>query len=79
MVTAQELKALMSAQPFVPFRICMSDGKTYEVPNHDVMLVNRNTVFIGVSLDADDIAERTVICAILHIARIEHNIPAKAA
>jgi hypothetical protein len=79
MVTALELKARLTARPFVPFRICMSDGKTYDITNHDMMWVTRNAVYIGVILDADDIAERTVQGAILHITRVEDNIPAKAA
>ena len=57
----------------------MSDGKTYDITNHDMMWVTRNAVIIGVTLDSDGIAERTVQCSILHITRIEDNIPAKAA
>jgi len=69
----------MNAQPFVPFRVCISDGKTYDITNHDMLMVTRNSVYIGVTLDADEIAERLVQCSILHITRIEDNIPAKAA
>jgi len=79
MITALELKARMNAQPFVPFRVCMSDGKPYDITNHDMMFVARNAVYIGVTLDADDIADRLIQCAILHITRIEDIIPAKAA
>jgi hypothetical protein len=79
MITASELKARMIAQPFVPFRICLSDGKTYDITNHDMMFMSRNSVYIGVALDAEDIAERLVQCAILHITRVEDNIPANAA
>ena len=49
----------------------MSDGKTYDITNHDMMLLTRNSVYIGVAQDADDIAERLVQCAILHITSIE--------
>ena len=79
MITASELKVRMNAQPFVPFRVCMSDGKTYDITNHDMMLVTRNSVLVGVTLDPDEIAERFVQCALLHITRIEDNIQAKAA
>jgi hypothetical protein len=43
-----------------------------------MMLLNRNALYIGIGSDADEIAERTVQCAILHITRIEDNIPAAA-
>jgi len=79
MINASELKARMTAQPFVPFRVCMSDGKTYDITNHDMMWVTRNAAYIGVTLDAEDIAERSVQCSILHITRIEDNIQVKAA
>jgi len=78
MITANELKARMIAQPFIPFRICMSDGKTYDITNHDMMWVTRNAAYVGTTLAADDIADRAVMCAILHITRIEDNIPAEA-
>jgi hypothetical protein len=79
MITASELKARVTANPFVPFRICMSDGKTYDITNHDMIWVTRNAALIGVSLGPEDIAERFVQCAILHITRIEDNLPANAA
>ncbi len=69
----------MTAQPFRPFRVCMSDETTYDVTNHDMAWVTRNAIYVGVSLDSDEIVERSVQCAILHITRIEDNIPAKAA
>ena len=79
MITATELKARMTANPFVPFRICMSDGKTYDITNHDALLVTRNAAIVGVSHGPEDIAERYATCAILHITRIEDNITAGAA
>ena len=57
----------------------MSDGKTYDIASHDAMLVTRNAAIVGVSLGPEDIAERYAACAILHITRIEDNIPAGAA
>jgi hypothetical protein len=78
MITALELKARKTAQPFVPFRIRMSDGKTYEITNHEMVFVTRNAAIVGVSTGPDDVAERYATCAILHITRLEDNIPAPA-
>jgi hypothetical protein len=36
MITAIELKERMHAQPFKPFRLCLSDGKKYDINNHDM-------------------------------------------
>jgi hypothetical protein len=71
MTTALQLKERMDAHPFKPFRICVSDGKTYDITNHDMMFVKRNSVLIGTDLDANSIGERFVECAIIHITRLE--------
>jgi len=54
MITAIELKERMHAQPFKPFRLCLSDGKTYDINNHDMAWVIRGTVYVGLNLDAND-------------------------
>jgi hypothetical protein len=77
-ISAWELKERMDAQPFKPFRICMSDGKSYEFTNHDAMFVKRNAVLIGIDPDSNSIAERLVECALIHITRVE-DIPAAQA
>ena len=79
MINAIELKQRMEAQPFKSFRICMTGGKTYDITNHDMMFLNRNTVYVGINLDANDMAEYMVQCAIIHITRIEDIASAKAA
>ena len=61
----------MTANPFRPFRIHLSDGSHYDVANHDAAFVEQNTFDIGVNLDADGIAERLVRCSILHIVKLE--------
>jgi hypothetical protein len=78
-ITALELKQRMDAQPFKPFRICMTDGKTYDITNHDMMFVKRNAVMIGINFDADSIAERLAECAIIHITRVEDIATTQAA
>ena len=62
MLTAKELK---------PFTIHTSDGTRYEITNHDMVLVGRNAIQIGVGRDQEGIVERIVRCAILRITRIE--------
>jgi hypothetical protein len=78
MISAIELKRRMEAQPFKPFRVCITDGKTYDITNHDSMFVKRNVVEIGIDVDADSLAERFVECAIIHITRIEDIVTAQA-
>ena len=76
MFSAKDIKELMDAKPFRPFKVYLSDGSSYEVNNHDMAFVTKNNVEIGLHLDPDGIAERTVKCDILHISRIEELQPA---
>ena len=71
MITVTELKERMQENPFRPFRIHTSDGKAYDVTNHDMMFIKRNGVEIALDLDSNSVAERFAKCAILHITCIE--------
>ncbi|HEX3716575.1 MAG TPA: hypothetical protein VH595_01295 [Verrucomicrobiae bacterium] len=57
----------------------MSDGRTFEAPNHDVALVKKNTIEVGTNLDANSWAQKYFECAILHITSIEDIPSAQAA
>jgi hypothetical protein len=71
MFNAEQIRELLTAKDFKPFRLCLSDGTTFEITNHDMALVSRNSVDIGVNPDPKGIAERFVRCAIIHITRLE--------
>ena len=74
MITAMQLRERMNENPFRPFRITLSDGRVFNVPNHDVAFVKRNSIEIGINLDSRSFAQKYVNCAILHITSIE-DIP----
>jgi hypothetical protein len=79
MLTALHFKERLNQNPFKPFRIHMSDGKSYDVTNHDVAMVKRHAIEVGIDPDKDSIAGHFVECAILHITRIEDIVTGKAA
>ena len=79
MITAMQLRERMNENPFRPFRITLSDGRSFTVPNHDVALVKRNTIEIGIELDSRSFAQKYVECTILHITSIEDIPTAQAA
>lgn len=49
----------------------MTDGSIYDVPNHDAAFVTQSKIEIGLDLNKDGIARRSVHCAILHITQVE--------
>jgi hypothetical protein len=71
MITAKQIRELLQARPFKPFRICMSDGTHYDITNHDMAFVGKNTVEIGLNLDPDGFAEYFARCSLLHITKLE--------
>ena len=71
MITAKQLRELLRAKPFKPFRICLSDGTHHDITNHDMAWVTRNSVEVGLNVDPDGFAEYVVRCYILHITKLE--------
>ena len=71
MITAKQIRGLLEARPFRPFRICLSDGSHYNITNHDMAFVMKNTVEVGLNPDSDGFAEYAARCAILHITKLE--------
>lgn len=71
MITAKQIRELLQAKPFRPFRICLSDGTYYDITNHDMAFVTKNTVEVGLNLDAEGFAEYVARCSILHITKLE--------
>jgi hypothetical protein len=75
-ITSEQIRELLRPKPFKPFRICLSDGSSYDVTNHDMAMVGRNTVEVGVQPDAQGFAAYFARCSILHITKLEDLQPA---
>ena len=73
-VNLAELQARITAAPFVPFRIVLSSGKTYDVPTPDHLSISR--LLHRVSVEYDN-GTATYI-NLLHITAIEPLSPAGA-
>ena len=73
---AEELMALLRKRPFVPLRIHMTDGQTYDIRHPDQVIVLRQRVDIGLLPDpATGVVERVEYCSLLHIVRVEELPP----
>ena len=58
-------------QPFVPFRIYISDGASYDVPHPEMIFVTATTIVIAVPPITEGVPERSVLCDPIHVTRIE--------
>ena len=70
-MSPENLQERVLQQPFEPFRVCLSDGATYEVRQPEMMLVMRRQVIIALPRPGEEIARHVVYCDPLHITRIE--------
>jgi len=48
---AEDLLAMLRRRPFVPFRIHMTDGQTYDIVHPEAVLVLRSRAIIGLRPD----------------------------
>jgi hypothetical protein len=68
----EELTGLLRQRPFVPLRIHMTNGHTYEIYHPEAMVVSRSHAVIGLRPDPETgVVDRTEYLALLHIVRVE--------
>lgn len=70
---ADEIREHLDADPFIPFRLCLSDGSSYEIQHPDQVLVTTWSVEIGLPEQRSEkrIYQRIAHCALLHIVKLE--------
>ena len=68
-----DVRVFLRRQPFRPFRSTLTDGGTYDVMHPELAIVGRTSMEIGLARpeDPENIAERIVSAALLHIMQIE--------
>ena len=67
-----ELIELIRHRPFMPLRIHVTNGRSYEIRRPDQVIVLRGRVDIGVGSDPETgAAERVEHVALVHVVRVE--------
>jgi len=68
----EELRDTSRRQPFLPFRIVMTDGATFEIRHPDLIWVGRRSAMIGLTgQSGQEFYERSVQVDLLHVIRLE--------
>lgn len=71
-MTPNDVVSELRQRPFVPFRMFVSDGTTYEIRHPELCMVGLGSVMVGVTTDpASTLYERTVRIDCRHIVRVE--------
>lgn len=69
----EEFRMLLRCQPFIPFRVYLSDGTTYEIHHPEMAFLTRSTVEIGFEEQkGSGVADRVMYCSLLHVVRVEN-------
>lgn len=66
----EDLRGLLRKRPFSPFRIHVTDGKSYDIAHPDQIIVLRSRAVVGAGND-NGFAERLEHIALVHIVRLE--------
>jgi hypothetical protein len=67
---AEEFTQLLRARPFVPLRIHMTDGKTYDIRHPEIVLVLRSRLGVGAD-PTTGVLDRVDHCSLLYVVRVE--------
>ena len=78
-MNATDLLTRVRQRPFVPFRIIVSEGGTYEVLHPVLVMVGRFSVTIGVPSEEEGLYETSHLVALRHVVRLEPIEPAATA
>jgi hypothetical protein len=71
-MNATDLKSHLTSDPFIPFRIHMTGGKSFEIIHPDQVLLTQTRAHIDVQPDAQHgIPDHAEYCSLLHVVRVE--------
>jgi hypothetical protein len=74
MLKPEDILALRDADPFVPFQLHLSGGRTIDVANRDFMWVFRNRVHVAIPSGEGRPLDREERIALLHIVSVEEAV-----
>lgn len=74
----ETLKELLSRRPFIPFRVILSSGDSFEVRHPEFAWLTKGGLYIGLpeaeGNGAGDLSDRAMFCSALHLAGIEQLV-----
>ena len=73
MLSPESLRDELHRQPFVPLRVYLTDGKTYEIRHPEMAIVTSREVYVGreETSPGSGIARGLDLVSLLHVVRVE--------
>ena len=70
-MTAENLSELLEERPFVPLRLRLDDGRSYDIHRPGMAIVTPSMVAVGLPRKKGSrLAERVTHCSIAHIVEV---------
>ena len=74
----ESLRSELRRQPFVPLRLYLTDGKSYDIRHPEMAMITSRDVYIGTeSSPGSGVAKAADLVSLLHVVRVE-QIPFSA-
>ncbi len=71
----EDLRQFVRQEPFRPFRLTLTDGRTYDIRHPELVALGRSSLFIGFPRADDDdtepVYDRYVIVSLLHVMQAQ--------
>jgi hypothetical protein len=69
----EDIRGFLQQKPFKPFRLTLTDGRTYEVRHPELAMVGRSTMAIGLPAPTETtpVYDKLVTVSLLHVMQIE--------
>jgi hypothetical protein len=68
----EEITTILRREPFTPLRICLADGKRYEIHHPHMIILSSRAVAIGVrGRPGVGIADHVILCTLQDVIRVE--------
>jgi hypothetical protein len=72
-VNPVEIKTMLNARPFIPFRVHVSDGKQLDVLHPELAFLTQTSLHVGYPVEdpTTQIPRRSQMVSPLHVVRLE--------
>ena len=71
-MTQEELQEAVHRQPFLPFRVVLTTGETFDIRHPDLIMVGRRSAILGITNDPTATAfDRTFRVDLFHIVGVQ--------
>jgi len=69
----EDIRGFLQQRPFQPFRITLTDGRTYEVRHPELAMIGRSAMAIGLPAptETNPVYDRLVTVSLLHVMQVE--------